>query len=70
MFRQLAEVYGWPPQIVREWTYYQCRMMVCDEASLTGIQTVAGPVGAAMLNRPHAQKKMLRQFRHTSLKGL
>jgi hypothetical protein len=67
MFRQLADVYGFPPQVVREWTYYQCRMMSCEEEQLTGVRRVSEAAGKAALGKPRPRKKMLQVFRHTGL---
>lgn len=67
MFRQLAEVYGFPPQVIREWTYYQCRMMVCAEEELTGVRKVSGPAGEAILKKPRPTKQTLKVFRYLGL---
>ena len=64
LFRQLAEIHDWPPSVVRKLTYYQCRMLVCEEAEITGRVKVSAEYVEAWRRRGgrKAEKKFLRMF--------
>jgi len=63
MFRQLAEVHDWPPQIVKGWTYYQCRMMLCSESEMSGKVKMSRSQHERLQARGPFRKKFLRMFR-------
>ena len=63
MFRQLAEWHDWPPQVVVELTYYQCRMLVAPEEELTGIRKGLSADDAKRLQTaPRKVRKMMARF--------
>ena len=63
LFRQLAEWHDWPPQVVADWTYYQCRMMVAPEEELTGIRKGQSADDMRRIQAtPRKVRKMLARF--------
>lgn len=64
LYRRMAEEYGWPPSVVGQLTYYQCRMLLCPEEEITGVRKVSGPEAYAMMRSPKKKKKklLLRMF--------
>lgn len=62
MFRQFAENHDYPPQVVKGWTYYQCRMMLCDEKEMTGKVKMSRAELDRLKARGPFKRKMLRRF--------
>lgn len=64
MFRRLCEEHGWLPSDIAKLTYYQVRMVICEESQITGKRKVSGEVGRALLKRgpKRKEKKFLKRF--------